>query len=352
MGSNMAECHPVAFRWPLKAKTDHGAVLMHVDPRFTRTSALCDIHAPIRAGTDILFLGAIINHVINSKRWNTDPFFKEYVVNFTNAATLVNPDFKDTEDLDGLFSGLSPDGKAYSNASWAYQRNPAPKSVRRRSPHLHRSSLAAGAGSAQNRSYSEGPANRLPDHQEALQPLYPGNGGTGLRLPEEKFLKVAETLLANSGRDRTSNITYAVGWTQHTVGVQIIRATGMLQALLGNIGRPAVVYWRWKRIKIHMMLTDTPAVSVLILNPWCGNCTSHPVCYGLLPRVLSNLRCMPVLAVGSDWRRGALGKGLSVSDAAPMPTWTTKKARRPCICVAVNAGEVAVSATPVHLVRK
>ncbi|MCG6536458.1 MAG: hypothetical protein L7F78_17565, partial [Syntrophales bacterium LBB04] len=128
MGSNMAECHPVAFRWPLKAKTEHGAVLMHVDPRFTRTSAMCDIHAQIRAGSDILFLGALINYVINSKRWNTDPFFKEYVVNYTNAATLVNPDFKGAEDLNGVFSGLSTDGKAYANASWSYQRNPAPAS--------------------------------------------------------------------------------------------------------------------------------------------------------------------------------------------------------------------------------
>jgi formate dehydrogenase major subunit len=126
MGSNMAECHPVAFRWPLKAKTDHGAVLMHVDPRFTRTSALCDIHAPIRAGTDIVFLGAIINHVINSNRWNTDPFFKSYVVNYTNAATLISTDFKDTEELDGVYSGLSSDGKSYANATWAYQREKPP----------------------------------------------------------------------------------------------------------------------------------------------------------------------------------------------------------------------------------
>src|SRR5512146_494181 len=111
MGSNMAECTPVAFRWPLKAKTEHGAVLMHVDPRYTRTSAMCDIHAQIRAGSDIAFLGGLINYVINSERWNSDPFFKEYVVNFTNAATLVNPDYKDTEDGNGVFSGLSSDGK-------------------------------------------------------------------------------------------------------------------------------------------------------------------------------------------------------------------------------------------------
>src|SRR5512142_1390764 len=112
MGSNMAECHPVAFRWPLKAKTDHGAVLMHVDPRFTRTSAQCDLHVPIRAGTDIAFLGGLIRHVIHSERWNSDPFFKEYVLHYTNAATLLHAGFKDTEDLDGVFSGLSPDGKA------------------------------------------------------------------------------------------------------------------------------------------------------------------------------------------------------------------------------------------------
>src|SRR5512140_2186547 len=122
MGSNMAECHPVAFRWPLKAKTEHGAILMHVDPRFTRTSALCDQHVPIRAGSDIVFLGALINFVVNSRRWNEDPFFREYVVNYTNAATLVNPKYKDTEELSGVFSGLAANGKSYANASWSYQR--------------------------------------------------------------------------------------------------------------------------------------------------------------------------------------------------------------------------------------
>src|SRR5512134_436630 len=89
MGSNMAECHPVAFRWVMKAK-EQGAKLMHVDPRFTRTSAMADIHAPIRAGTDIVFLGGLVNYILNSETWNNDPFFKEYVVNFSNAATLIN----------------------------------------------------------------------------------------------------------------------------------------------------------------------------------------------------------------------------------------------------------------------
>src|SRR5262245_18590094 len=130
-GSNMAECHPVAFRWVAKAKLS-GAKLIHVDPRFTRTSAMADIHAAIRAGSDVAFLGGLINYVINSERWNTDPFFKEYVVTYTNAATLVGDDFKDTQDLDGVFSGLLEAGggakewpynaglASYDNKSWQY----------------------------------------------------------------------------------------------------------------------------------------------------------------------------------------------------------------------------------------
>src|SRR5437867_7674902 len=99
----MAECHPVAFRWPMKAKVEHGAKLIHIDPRFTRTSAVADIHAPIRAGSDIIFLGVLINYVLNSEKWNRDPFFRSWVVNYTNAATIITEDFKDTEELNGVF---------------------------------------------------------------------------------------------------------------------------------------------------------------------------------------------------------------------------------------------------------
>jgi formate dehydrogenase major subunit len=238
MGSNMAECHPVAFRYPLRAKTEHGAILMHVDPRFSRTSALCDIHAPIRAGTDILFLGGIINYVINSDRWNTDPFFKEYVGNFTNAAMLVNPDFKDTEDNDGVFSGLSADGKSYANATWQYQREAAPAPA------------AGGVGTFTDLLLQKVPGRpktdpTLKDPNTVFQILKrhyarytPEMIEKVCGVPQATFLKVADTLLNNSGRDKTSCVVYAVGWTQHTTGVQMIRAGGMLQALLGNIGRP------------------------------------------------------------------------------------------------------------------
>ena len=140
MGSNMAENHPVAFRWPMKAKVEHGAKIIHVDPRFTRTSAVADIYAPVRAGSDIAFLGGVINYVINSEQWNKDPFFKKFVVSYTNAATIINGDFKDTEDLDGVFSGLSEAKPGtdwpfagmtnqYSNASWQYAREKPPPSA-------------------------------------------------------------------------------------------------------------------------------------------------------------------------------------------------------------------------------
>ena len=106
MGSNMAENHPVAFRWPMKAKVEHGATLIHVDPRFTRTSAMCDIYAPIRAGSDIAFLGGLINYVIHSERWNQEPFFRTFLVHYTNAPMIVSDQFQDAEELGGVFSGL------------------------------------------------------------------------------------------------------------------------------------------------------------------------------------------------------------------------------------------------------
>jgi formate dehydrogenase major subunit len=117
MGSNMAEAHPVGFRWPMKAK-ERGATLIHVDPRFTRTSALCDHFVGIRAGTDIAFLGGLINHVLTSERW-----FKEYVLAYTNASTIIQEGFEDTEDLAGLFSGYDRERHAYNatDGHWGYE---------------------------------------------------------------------------------------------------------------------------------------------------------------------------------------------------------------------------------------
>src|SRR6266700_4129612 len=98
----MAECHPVGFQWVMEAHR-RGATVIHVDPRFTRTSAVADLHVPIRAGSDIAFLGGIIHHILENGRW-----FSEYVLSYTNAASILGDDFRDTEDLDGLFSGFDP----------------------------------------------------------------------------------------------------------------------------------------------------------------------------------------------------------------------------------------------------
>ena len=118
MGSNMAEAHPVGFRWPMKAKAN-GAKLIHVDPRYTRTSAMADQHVQIRAGSDIAFLGALVNYVLTHERW-----FKEYVIAYSNASTIVDPEFQDTEALDGLFSGYDPETRAYDPTAghWSYKQ--------------------------------------------------------------------------------------------------------------------------------------------------------------------------------------------------------------------------------------
>jgi len=277
MGSNMAECHPVAFRWPLKARLN-GATLVHVDPRFTRTSANCDIHAPIRAGSDIAFLGGLINHVLNSERWNSEPFFKSFVASYTNAATLVHPDFRDTEDLDGVYSGL----KQYSeNTDWPYNAfvgsyDPATWEYESSGPQVAGEQVAYSARSGEQRQH-QGPQTARPATpggerrprinwdavvRSLLKPR-PRRDSTledprcVLQLvkrhfsrytpelveqvtgcPRDKFLRVAEAVLANSGPDRTTSFAYAVAWTQHTDGVQMISCCALLQLLLGNMGRP------------------------------------------------------------------------------------------------------------------
>jgi formate dehydrogenase major subunit len=234
-GSNMAECHPVGFQWVMEAKK-RGATIIHVDPRFTRTSAVADIYAPIRAGTDIAFLGGLVRYIIENKR-----YFEEYVREYTNAAAIISEDFRDTEDLDGLFSGWKTGEGEYDPASWQYRQTggsgPAP----------------SGNDRVSGEAYSErGTQLRAEEFDYTLE--HPHCVFQLLRkhylrytpqmvedicgVPEELFLKIAETLCANSGRERTSAFCYAVGWTQHSVGAQYIRTAAIVQLLLGNIGRP------------------------------------------------------------------------------------------------------------------
>jgi formate dehydrogenase major subunit len=245
MGSNMAECHPVSFRFPMMAKTrkDNPATLIHIDPRFTRTSAMCDLHVPIRAGSDIAFLGALVNYIVNSQRWNTDPFFKQYVVNYTNAPMIIDQNFKDAEDLDGFFSGWDPNAKKYDATTWRYAQNPNAG----QEPGVFEAGIERQWGKPGTNSASPDALrdDTLQDPRCVFQILKrhfarytPEMVQKVCGCSPDFVQKVGDALLNNSGRDKTSGWCYAVGWTQHTTGVQMIRTAALIQALLGNAGRP------------------------------------------------------------------------------------------------------------------
>lgn len=240
----MAEAHPVGFQWVMEAQR-RGATVIHVDPRFTRTSAKADLHVPIRAGADIAFLGGLINYVLTHDAW-----FHEYVVAYTNAPMLIDEEFLDTEDLAGVFSGFDDEGNQYEVDSWQYGN------ARDQRPHESHGAddgseqnptEVAGSGGARASSTTAAPPrdDTLQDPRCVFQILKrhfnrytPEMVERTCGVSADDFLRVARALAENSGRDRTSAFCYAVGWTQHTVGVQYIRTASILQLLLGNIGRP------------------------------------------------------------------------------------------------------------------
>ncbi|OJH36441.1 formate dehydrogenase [Cystobacter ferrugineus] len=238
-GSNMAECHPVGFQWVMEAR-ERGATVIHVDPRFSRTSAMADVFVPLRAGTDIAFLGGIIHYILENER-----YFHDYVVHYTNAPAILREDFRDTEDLDGLFSGYDPETGKYQPHTWQYEGldGVVPAAGHKE---IFAEPGAGGHGKVQGKHITEVARDKTLQHPrcvfQVLKRHYarytPAVVSRICGVPEELFLKVARTLCDNSGRERTSAICYAVGWTQHSVGVQNIRAAGIIQLLLGNIGRP------------------------------------------------------------------------------------------------------------------
>jgi formate dehydrogenase major subunit len=252
-GSNMAECHPVGFQWVMEAKA-RGATIIHVDPRFTRTSAVSDLHVPLRAGTDIAFLGALVNHVLTEEK-----YFREYVVAYTNAGTVLREDFRDTEDLDGLFSGFDADTHVYDTASWQYEgADEKPAAGDRDTPpgddprdqqetaDIKESSQGHAHGSGGPTLQGEPTVDPTLTHPRCVFQVLkrhfarytPELVEQVCGIPPELFHKVADALIRNSGRERTTALAYAVGWTHHTVGAQYIRTASILQSLLGNIGRP------------------------------------------------------------------------------------------------------------------
>ena len=231
MGSNMAEAHPVGFQWVMEAKL-RGTRVVHVDPRFTRTSAHADQYVRIRAGTDIAFLGGVVNYVLSH-----DADFREYVTAYTNAAFLVSEEFADTEDLDGLFSGYDAATARYDTSSWAYQTGDP----------VGTGPMETGMGGPRLAGVTEGieqdPALQHP--RSVFQVLKrhfsrytPEMVERVCGVPQALFLEVCAAWAANSNRERTSALVYSVGWTQHTVGAQNIRAGAIVQLLLGNVGRP------------------------------------------------------------------------------------------------------------------
>jgi formate dehydrogenase major subunit len=240
MGSSMAENHPVGFQWVMEAR-EKGAKVIHVDPRFTRTSAMADVWLPLRAGSDIIFLGGLIRYVLQNER-----YFHDYVVHYTNAPNLVCGDFRDTEDLDGFFSGWDAKESKYDPASWNFEGTKPKKTEGTHSGHeeAHAGHAHEKGGAAHEAAGAKTDCT-LQDPRCVFQVLKrhfdrytPEMVEQNCGIAKELFLKTADIFSSASGPERTAAICYAVGWTQHSKGVQIIRAASILQLLLGNIGRP------------------------------------------------------------------------------------------------------------------
>ncbi len=220
MGGNPAENHPCGFKWPIEAKRQRNAKMIVVDPRYTRTAATADLFVQIRAGSDIAFLGGLIHHAIENGRIN-----KEYVVNYTNAAFLVKDDFKLPED-DGLFSGFHADTQAYDKSTWNYQGSGGPAT-----------GLPEKVTSDPTLENSRCVYQLLKKHYSRYTPEMVEKI-TGI--PKDQFLKAADlftSIRKDGDLTKVATIIYAVGWTQHSFGTQIIRTAAMLQLLLGNVGR-------------------------------------------------------------------------------------------------------------------
>jgi formate dehydrogenase major subunit len=209
MGSNAAENHPISMKWVGKAM-DKGATLISVDPRFTRTSSKADIYAPLRSGTDIAFLGGMMNYILTNNK-----IHKEYAANYTNASFIVGSkyDFKD-----GLFSGYDSEKKKYDKSTWAFEKDDT--GVPKRDLTLEDPRCVF----------------QLMKKHYSRYTLETASSITGT--PEADLKKVYETYAKTGAVDKTGTIMYAMGWTQHTVGVQNIRLMAMIQLLLGNMGRP------------------------------------------------------------------------------------------------------------------
>jgi formate dehydrogenase major subunit len=239
MGGNPAENHPCGFKWAIEAKRNRNAKIISVDPRFTRTSSVADMFCQIRAGSDIAFLGGVINYAIQNNR-----IAHEYLVNFTNAAFLVKPDFKLPADTDGVFSGFDAEKMSYDRSTWNYSGSGG-----KAQPNT--------PGMTTGQNHAAPPLPPMPENVDYDLTLQNPNCVFQLLkkhysrytpeiveritgIPKAQFVKAADTFTSvrtNGDMKQVATVIYAVGWTQHSFGTQIIRTAAMLQLLLGNIGR-------------------------------------------------------------------------------------------------------------------
>ena len=358
MGSNMAECHPVGFQWVMEAKL-RGARVIHVDPRFTRTSAVADTFVALRAGSDIAFLGAIVNYILGNGRE-----FREYVAAYTNASVVIDEGYRDTEDLDGLFSGWDPETRTYDTGTWQYEGVPvsAAAAHREHAPkgeaHGHGARLAA-SGPPVTDPTLEHPRCVFQILKRHFARYTPELVEELCGVPAAQFLDVAEALCANSGRERTGTICYAVGWTQHSVGAQYVRTAAIIQLLLGNMGRPGggimalrghagiqgstdiptlynilPGYLPMPNASIHQTLDDyitantapagfwghAGAYTVSLLKAWWGDAATadNDFCYGYMPFITgdhSNYRTVLDMADGKVGGYFVMGENPVVGSA-------------------------------------
>jgi formate dehydrogenase major subunit len=208
MGGNAAEAHPCGFKWVTEAKAHNKARLIVVDPRFTRSASVADVYAPIRAGTDIVFLGGVIRYLIDN-----DAIQREYVTRYTDASFVVRDEFA---FRDGLYSGYDEQARSYDKSSWDYELGE--DGYARTDPSLQHPRCVFNLMKQHYARYT-------PDMVERVC-------GT----PAERFLRICEMIASTATPTRAMTIMYALGWTQHSVGSQMIRCAAMVQLLLGNIG--------------------------------------------------------------------------------------------------------------------
>ena len=241
IGANPAENHPCGWKWAHVARDTRGAKIIHVDPRFTRTSAIADLWAPIRAGTDVTFFNGLINYVLENNLYHDD-----YVRLHTNASFIVSQDF---EFDDGLFSGYDEAERIYDPATWDYERikgtekNPSipektPRTGGAQGTNAVPASPAATPGFAKRDMSLKHPRTVFQLLKKHFSRYTPEMVSEVTGIPQERFLEIAEIFGATGTADKAGNVVYAVGLTQHTSGVQIIRGIGILQMLLGNVGKP------------------------------------------------------------------------------------------------------------------